>query len=55
MISTRLTSGLAPTAGPDVKTYRPLNELLGFRDHYWGVSNFLDTEWLLSTLFDASL
>jgi len=32
-----------------------LNRLLGFRVHYWGVSSFLDTEWLLSTLFDASL
>jgi hypothetical protein len=32
-----------------------LNSLLGFRVHYWGVSSFLDTEWLLSTLFDASL
>jgi hypothetical protein len=38
-----------------VKKYRGLNSLLGFRVHYWGVSSFLDTEWLLSTLFDASL
>jgi hypothetical protein len=32
-----------------------LNSWLSFLDHYYRLSIFMDIEWLLSTLFDASL
>jgi hypothetical protein len=32
-----------------------LNIKLSFLDHYWASSIYMDVEWLLSTLFDASL
>lgn len=32
-----------------------LNRPVSFPDYYWKLSIFMDFEWLLSTLFDASL
>lgn len=32
-----------------------VNHMLSFPLHYWCLSIFMDIEWLLSTLFDASL
>jgi len=42
----------APDSG--AKFPHTVNALLGFPAHY-GLVRLLDTEWLLSTLFDASL